>query len=66
MTVIIFFVLNRFVVCNRDVRWERCYCLRYDTLRKRSCVSSPPIPVLNEMAVEALTRMCAHPDPHMS
>ena len=54
------------VVCNRDVRGEQCYCLRYDTLRKKSCVSSPPIPVLNGMALEAITLMCANPDPNMS
>ena len=45
----------------RDVRWERCYCLSYEALRKKSCVSSPPQGALQEMAVAALAHMLADP-----
>ena len=48
---------------NRDVRWERCYMLKYDTLRKKSCVRPPPQTVLNEMAVAAVSHMLAEPPP---
>ena len=50
----------------RDVRWERCFCLTYESLRKKSCVSSPPQGILNEMAVAAMTHMLANPPPEFA
>ena len=35
--------------------------LKFDTLRKKPCVSSPPQGVLQAMAVEALSHMLANP-----
>ena len=40
--------------CFRDVRYGRCFCLRFETLKRKSCVSSPPQKVLNEMAREMI------------
>ena len=45
----------------REVRAESCYCLKYEDLRKKSCVSSPPQSVLQGMAVAAMSHMLADP-----
>ena len=56
--------LNRFLY--RDVRNNRVYCLTYATLRKKSCVSSPPQRQLNEMACESIQVLLTNPRPDLS
>ena len=44
----------------RDVRNNRCYCMKYQDVRKRSCISSPPQKVLNEMVIDRIALLLGH------
>ena len=59
-------VRHQLLLFNKDVRYRRCYCLQYETLRRKSCVSSPPQSHLNELAVDEITKLLANPNPNLN